>query len=82
MGAGSSTPSDTGVSGVVHVRGPRYDWSTREEAGVHADPVAGDPTAGDAVAALAARWGFAHPGRFATAYRAAYGFTPRRTLDQ
>ncbi|MFI7584966.1 helix-turn-helix transcriptional regulator [Kocuria sp. M1N1S27] len=50
-------------------------------AGAHADLVAGDPTAGDTVAAVAARWGFAHPGRFAAAYRATYGVAPRRTLD-
>jgi AraC-like DNA-binding protein len=49
-------------------------------AGAHADLAAGDPTAGDTVAAIAARWGFTHPGRFAAAYRTAYGISPRRTL--
>ncbi|SDQ65972.1 AraC family transcriptional regulator [Quadrisphaera sp. DSM 44207] len=39
-----------------------------------------DPTRGDTVAAIAARWGFANPGRFATAYRAAYGVLPGQTL--
>ncbi|MEU1390940.1 MULTISPECIES: helix-turn-helix domain-containing protein [unclassified Nonomuraea] len=29
----------------------------------HADPRAADPGRGDSVAAIAARWGFAHPGR-------------------
>ncbi|GGG64239.1 hypothetical protein GCM10011374_29750 [Kocuria dechangensis] len=49
-------------------------------AGAHADLVAADPTAGDTVAAIAARWGFAQPGRFARHYRAAYGAPPSRTL--
>ncbi|SDM11029.1 AraC-type DNA-binding protein [Geodermatophilus siccatus] len=39
-----------------------------------------DPTRGDTVAAIATRWGFANPGRFATAYRAAYGVLPGQTL--
>ncbi|WP_336027824.1 helix-turn-helix domain-containing protein [Geodermatophilus sp. FMUSA9-8] len=39
-----------------------------------------DPTRGDTVAAVAARWGFANPGRFAAAYRAAYGVSPGQTL--
>lgn len=29
-----------------------------------------------------ARWGLSHPGRFAGAYRAAYGVPPRRTLQR
>jgi len=36
--------------------------------------------AGDTVAAIAARWGFAHPGRFAAAYQQQYGTTPATTL--
>ncbi|WP_229884949.1 MULTISPECIES: helix-turn-helix transcriptional regulator [Streptomyces] len=32
------------------------------------------------VTETAARWGFAHPGRFAAAYRDAYGTSPSRTL--
>jgi AraC-like DNA-binding protein len=48
--------------------------------GAHADLIAADPTAGDTVAAIAARWGFAQPGRFARHYRAAYGAPPSRTL--
>jgi AraC-like DNA-binding protein len=39
-----------------------------------------DPTAGATVAAVAARWGFLHAGRFAAAYRRAYGRTPQQTL--
>jgi AraC-like DNA-binding protein len=34
----------------------------------------------DTVAAVARRWGFTHPGRFAAAYEAKYGQPPGRTL--
>lgn len=50
-------------------------------AGAHEELLQGDPTTGDTVTAIAARWGFTHPGRFASAYRAAYGHPPRWTLD-
>jgi AraC-like DNA-binding protein len=46
----------------------------------HHDLRAGAPAAGDTVAAIAARWGFAHGGRFALAYQAQYGTTPAATL--
>ncbi|NIL80401.1 helix-turn-helix domain-containing protein [Rhodococcoides kroppenstedtii] len=36
--------------------------------------------AGTTVAAVAARWGFAHPGKFAAHYRATYGVAPHATL--
>ncbi|MGY1609452.1 helix-turn-helix domain-containing protein [Geodermatophilus sp. SYSU D00700] len=36
-----------------------------------------DPARGDTVAAIATRWGFANPGRFATAYRVLPGQTLR-----
>lgn len=39
-----------------------------------------DPTDGATVTAVAARWGFAHSGRFATAYRRAFGVGPADTL--
>ncbi|MEU6313639.1 AraC family transcriptional regulator [Streptomyces sp. NPDC047014] len=45
----------------------------------HADLVAGDPER-ETVTAVAHRWGFHHQGRFAAAYRAAYGVLPRHTL--
>ena len=51
-------------------------------AAAHADLLRADPTAGDTVREIAARWGFAHPGRFAAAYRAAYGVPPKHTLDR
>ncbi len=47
--------------------------------GAHDDLVAGDPTR-DSVAATAERWGFGNPGRFAAAYRDAFGCSPRETL--
>ena len=46
----------------------------------HRDLQAGDPTRGDTVAAIAARWGFAKPDRFAAYYRAAYATLPSHTL--
>jgi AraC-like DNA-binding protein len=51
-------------------------------AGAHADLIKADPTTGDTVGRIAARWGFAHPGRFAGHYRAAYGVPPSTTLDR
>ncbi|MCM9077266.1 MULTISPECIES: helix-turn-helix transcriptional regulator [Streptomyces] len=45
----------------------------------HDDLVAADP-ARDTVTAVAHRWGFHHQGRFAAAYRQAYGVLPRHTL--
>ncbi|GAB2976189.1 AraC family transcriptional regulator [Frigoribacterium salinisoli] len=48
----------------------------------HADLVEASPDRGDTVAAIAARWGFAHQGRFAAAYQASYGRPPRTTLER
>ncbi|QLJ01772.1 AraC family transcriptional regulator [Streptomyces sp. NEAU-sy36] len=45
----------------------------------HRELRAADP-AGTTVADIAARWGFAHPGRFAALYRDAYGTSPSSTL--
>lgn len=39
------------------------------------------PDDGHTVTSIAAAWGFAHPGRFATAYRDAYGRSPHTTLS-
>ncbi|MFB4315322.1 helix-turn-helix domain-containing protein [Actinomadura sp. 21ATH] len=47
-------------------------------AAAHADLLAAGPDA--TVTAIAARWGFHHPGRFAADYRAAYGRPPSITL--
>lgn len=46
----------------------------------HVELRAADPTDGTTVAAVAARWGFAHPGRFAAEYRARFGRAPSYTL--
>ncbi|NMO88324.1 helix-turn-helix transcriptional regulator [Actinomycetospora sp. TBRC 11914] len=46
----------------------------------HRDLLDADPRGDDTVTTVAARWGFAHPGRFAAAYRAAYGRAPSLTL--
>ncbi|MFE0209360.1 helix-turn-helix transcriptional regulator [Streptomyces sp. NPDC058992] len=46
----------------------------------HADLEAADPRAGVTVAGIATRWGFAHQGRFAAAYRRMYGTSPGATL--
>jgi AraC-like DNA-binding protein len=48
--------------------------------GAHRDLVAADPTRGDRVEGIAARWGFAHPGRFSVIYREHYGRSPSATL--
>ncbi|WP_298587811.1 helix-turn-helix domain-containing protein [uncultured Kocuria sp.] len=47
---------------------------------VHHDLLAADPVTGATVEAVAARWGFAHRGRFAAAYRERYGQAPATTL--
>jgi AraC-like DNA-binding protein len=49
-------------------------------AGAHRDLRAGDATRGDTVAAIAAYWGFTHPGRFSVEYRRIYGASPSHTL--
>ncbi|MFG3257169.1 helix-turn-helix transcriptional regulator [Streptomyces sp. NPDC048172] len=46
----------------------------------HADLRAADPTRGATVSMIAARWGFLQTGRFAAAYRHAYGVPPSHTL--
>jgi AraC-like DNA-binding protein len=46
----------------------------------HRELQAADPTAGDTVAAIALRWGFPKPDRFAAAYRTEFGVLPSHTL--
>ncbi|WP_433299228.1 helix-turn-helix transcriptional regulator [Actinoplanes sp. CA-030573] len=46
----------------------------------HRELQAADPTQGATVHAIAARWGFAKPDRFAAAYREAFGVLPSHTL--
>ncbi|TQM26495.1 helix-turn-helix transcriptional regulator [Nocardia bhagyanarayanae] len=50
-------------------------------AGAHEQLVAASPGGGDTVTGVAAAWGFAHPGRFASSYRQAYGVAPQSTLQ-
>jgi transcriptional regulator GlxA family with amidase domain len=46
----------------------------------HHELRAADPGDGTTVAAVAVRWGFGHPGRFAADYRARFGCSPSDTL--
>jgi len=46
----------------------------------YADLVAAEPGSGIRVIDIAHRWGFSHPGRFATTYRRHYGEAPAATL--
>jgi AraC-like DNA-binding protein len=62
-----------GQTPLEHLRRVRLDAA-------HRALEAADPTQGDTVAAVAARWGFAHPGRFSVYYRQAYGRSPGDTL--
>lgn len=62
-----------GTTPLGHLRRVRLELARR-------DLQRADPTRGDTVAAIATRCGFANPGRFATAYRAAYGVLPGQTL--
>lgn len=62
-----------GCSPMAHVRRVRLECAHRELQSA-------DPTSGDTVAAIARRWGFAKPDRFAAAYRQAYGVPPSHTL--
>jgi AraC-like DNA-binding protein len=45
----------------------------------HRDLAAADPVT-DTVTAIAARWGWAHPGRFSVVYKSIYGQSPSSTL--
>lgn len=47
----------------------------------HKELRAADPATGS-VTAVAAKWGFHHPGRFATQYRITYGVAPSQTLRE
>ena len=47
----------------------------------HAQLRATDPGSGATVAAIASRWGFAHPGRFSVFYRESYGRSPSESLN-
>lgn len=61
-----------GCSPAAHVRAVRLDRA-------HRDLVA--EAGRTPVTAVAARWGFLHPSRFAAQYRARFGVTPSRTVE-
>ncbi|WP_406438513.1 AraC family transcriptional regulator [Streptomyces sp. NBC_00631] len=82
------------IAGAVHVTIRTLQYAFRRHLGTtpmaylrrvrlaqaHHDLLVADPAAGATVAGIAARWGFAHPGRFAALYRAAYATGPADTL--
>lgn len=65
--------SSLDLTPLEYLRGVRLDRA-------HDDLRLADPGSTVTVAAVAARWGFGHPGRFAAAYRTAYGRSPSGTL--
>jgi AraC-like DNA-binding protein len=48
----------------------------------HQELLATDPGSSTTVTQIAAKWGFFHPGRFASYHRAVYGCSPYRTLHR
>ena len=82
--AGTTTPALVRAFRANHPLGlhPLQYLRRARLAAAHADLVAGDPSAGDTVRKIALRWGFAHQGRFAAAYRRIYGVNPREVLDR
>ena len=62
-----------GTTPLAYLRGVRLERA-------HHDLRRADRASGDTVTAIAYRWGFLHQGRFAAAYRAAYGEAPATTL--
>lgn len=65
-----------------HQLSPTEYLSQARLAGAHTELLNADPATGDTVAGIATRWGFAHPGHFASRYRAAYGVPPSTTLHR
>lgn len=77
----------------VTVRAPQYAFRRHLDttplahlrrvrlAQVHRDLGAADPAGGATVTEIAARWGFCHPGRFASLYRTTYRRAPHQTLN-
>lgn len=64
---------DLGTTPMAYLRSARLD-------GAHRDLLNAHPDRGDTVDAIAHRWGFGHPARFAAAYRTAFGEYPAATL--
>lgn len=61
------------VTPLQHLRSVRLERA-------HAELLAADPAEGATVGAVALRWGFGHPGRFASDYRDRFGRSPSDTL--
>lgn len=61
---------------------PRAFMLTRRMERAHQELEDADPRSGSTVTGIAMRWGFAHTGRFAAAYRRRYGLAPSQTLRQ
>jgi AraC-like DNA-binding protein len=59
---------------------PRSFIQTKRMERAHQDLQDADPRSGATVTDIAFRWGFAHTGRFASAYRRRYGVSPSHTL--
>ncbi|MGH3701766.1 MAG: helix-turn-helix domain-containing protein [Pseudonocardiaceae bacterium] len=66
----------------VGPRGLQHAFRRHRDTTPHRELLASDPTQGDTVSAIAARWGFPHPGRFSKTYRDTYGHSPHHTLHQ
>ena len=64
-----------GMPPMGYVRSVRLDRA-------HEELRAADPADGTTVAAVAAHWGFGHPGRFAVDYRRRFGHSPSDTLRE
>jgi AraC-like DNA-binding protein len=63
----------------LHTTPLAYLRSVRMER-AHCELIEAEPAGGASVAAVAARWGFTHLGRFATEYRRRYDLNPSQTL--
>jgi AraC-like DNA-binding protein len=86
------SPADIAAAAHITVRGLQYAFrrhlDTTPMAYVrrvrldraHRELLAADPGSGATVAAIAARWGFLHQGRFVATYRSVHGRTPGQTL--
>jgi len=72
-GLQSAFARHVGATPIGYLRRVRLEHAHRELQGA-------DPARGDTVAAVARRWGYANPGRFAVEYRAAFGCVPSHTL--
>jgi AraC-like DNA-binding protein len=85
------TVDDVAAASFISTRGLQYAFRRAMDAtpaeylrrarleGAHRDLRSGE---GEPIAAIARRWGFSHPSRFAAAYREAYGVSPSTTAGR